>query len=114
VSDPKHWLYRPENWPRLWQWGGVLLLLSVSAEFFVDTHAKFAFANWFAFSAVFGFISCLAMVLFAKWLGGGVKRPEDYYGSAQDDATVAPNRVASNGDINPEPDQGGTPKRHRS
>jgi len=33
MSDPRHWLYRPDNWPKLWKWGGALLFLSVVAEF---------------------------------------------------------------------------------
>ncbi len=80
----RHWLYRPHNWPRLWKWGGVILLFTVIAELFVDMKPKFGFADWFAFYAVFGFVSCLVMVVFAKWLGNWVKRPEDYYdGSGQ-------------------------------
>jgi len=79
VNDSKHWLYRPQNWPRLWKWGGVVLAITVGAEFFVDVHSGFGFANWFAFNAIFGFLSCLLMVLVAKWLGTRVKRGEDYY-----------------------------------
>ena len=31
------------------------------------------------FNAVYGFLSCVAMVLFARVLGWLVKRPDDYY-----------------------------------
>ncbi len=85
----RHWLYRPHNWPRLWQWGGVILLLTVIAEFFVDVKPSFGFADWFAFYAVFGFASCLLMVVFAKWLGNWVKRPEDYYDDSQSNEGTA-------------------------
>ena len=41
--------------------------------------------GWFAFGAVYGFLSCLAMVLVAKGLGYLLKRPHDYYREADDD-----------------------------
>jgi len=85
MNDDRHWLYRPQNLPRLWKWGAALLALSVVAEFFVNLHSSFGFAGWFAFYALFGFFSCLVMVVFAKWLGGWVKRPEDYYAGGPDD-----------------------------
>lgn len=74
-----HWLYRPQNRSRLW-WGfAVVLILPVLAQIFVHLHAYFSIDGWFGFSAVFGFISCVVMVLFAKLLGWILKRPEDYY-----------------------------------
>ena len=36
--------------------------------------------------AVYGFLSCLLMVLFAKALGAVLKRPRDYYPEQSDDA----------------------------
>ena len=42
--------------------------------------------GWFGFGAVFGFLSCLLMVLFAKALGVFLKRPRDYYPEYRDDA----------------------------
>ncbi len=41
--------------------------------------------GWFAFGAIYGFLSCLAMVLFAKVLGWWLKRPENYYRDRFDD-----------------------------
>ena len=38
------------------------------------------------FGAVFGFLSCVLMVLFAKALGVLLKRPNDYYREQEDDA----------------------------
>jgi len=84
MTDPatgarRHWLYRPESIPKLWTWGGALLAFTVAVEVFTDLHPHFGFAAWFAFNAVYGFGACMAMVLFAKWLGKFVKRPDDYY-----------------------------------
>jgi len=35
--------------------------------------------GWFGFHAVYGLLACVAMVLFAKFLGIYLKRGEDYY-----------------------------------
>ena len=75
----RHWLYRPETLPKLWTWGLGILALTVAAEVFTDLHPHFGYADWFSFNAAYGFVSCAAMVLFAKWLGGFVKRPDTYY-----------------------------------
>ena len=45
---------------------------------------KFGVDGWLAFGAVFGFLSCLAMVLFAKGLGWFLKRDENYYRERDD------------------------------
>ena len=41
--------------------------------------------GWFAFGALYGFLACFLMVVFAKVLGRFVKRAEDYYGVDEDD-----------------------------
>jgi hypothetical protein len=52
----------------------------VLAGLFVHRQEELAFAAWFAFYAVFGFVACVALVLAAKEiLRRLVKRPEDYY-----------------------------------
>lgn len=75
----KHWLYRGETRRKLWLAGIVILVLTVIAELFIKLHPYFAIAGIFAFHAVFGFISCVVMVLFARFLGVLIKRREDYY-----------------------------------
>ena len=73
------WLYRPANRSRLW-WGfSTVLALTVLAQLAIDVHAHFGFDGWWGFNAGSGFISCAAMVIFAKGLGMLLKRPEDYY-----------------------------------
>jgi len=75
----RHWLYRPENIGKLWRWGAGLLALSVAAQLLWPIHGHFGIDELFGFFAVFGFLSCVAMVLFAKVLGMWVKRDERYY-----------------------------------
>lgn len=76
----KHSLYKKESIRKLWYLGISILGLTVIAEFFIHLHAHFENTAWFSFYAVFGFFSCVALVLFAKLLGFLLKRKEDYYG----------------------------------
>lgn len=80
-SQPErdHWLARPENIRLLWRGFWVVLGLTVAAQFFIPVKGHFGIDGWFGFGAVFGFFSCLAMVLVAKALGYSLKREEDYY-----------------------------------
>lgn len=82
MSDKaKHWLYREENRRKLRTAGVVVVILSVIAELLITLHPYFAIADFFAFHAVFGFISCVLLVLFARLLGTLIKRRDDYYDS---------------------------------
>lgn len=80
-DDPEQraWLYRPSSIRKLWIGLWLVLALTVVAQFGVHVHDHFVVDGWFGFSAVYGFLSCVAMVLFAKLLGDALKRPEDYY-----------------------------------
>lgn len=78
-DSEKHWLYRRTTPGKLWKAGIAVLSLTVIAELFIKLHPHFAIAEFFAFHAVFGFVSCLVMVLFARLLGYLVKRRDDYY-----------------------------------
>jgi len=75
----QHWLTRPETVRRLWTWGSVALAITVLAQIPVHLHAYFGVDGWFGFNATFGFLTCVAMVLFAKALGMLFKRKDSYY-----------------------------------
>jgi hypothetical protein len=78
-NQQDHWLVRPTTIRRLW-WGGcTVLALTVLAQFFIPVKGYFGIDNWPAFGAVFGFVSCVAMVVAAKLLGFVLKRDQDYY-----------------------------------
>jgi len=84
-DDNSHWLTRPTTIRKLW-WGfSIVLALTVAAQFFVYVKGYFGPDGWFGFGAVFGFLSCLAMVLVAKGLGFFLKRDEGYYAAGDDD-----------------------------
>ncbi len=82
-----HWLARPATIKLLWRVFAVVLAVSVLAQGVISVKGYFGADGWYAFGAVFGFLSCVAMVLVAKGLGFVLKRGEDYYGKG-DDADV--------------------------
>ncbi|MEM7052953.1 MAG: hypothetical protein AAF446_00250 [Pseudomonadota bacterium] len=73
------WLERPSTIRRLWWVFGLILASTVAAQLFVHVHAYFGLAEVFGFNAAYGFLTCVAMVVFAKVLGWVLKRPVDYY-----------------------------------
>lgn len=74
-----HWLARPETIRKLWVGFVVVLVLSVLADAFVSHDAHFVVDGTFGFAAWFGFVACIALILFAKGIGFFLKRPDDYY-----------------------------------
>ena len=82
-----HWLARPSTIKLLWCVFAAVLAVTVLAQVVIGVKSYFGVDGWFAFGAVFGFLSCVAMVLVAKGLGFVLKRGEDYYGE-EDDADV--------------------------
>lgn len=81
--DTSLWSLREgERLPKLfWAILGGLLSLTLIFNLIVHIHGYFGFDGVIGFYAVFGFISCLAMVVVAKILGFFLKKPEDYYGA---------------------------------
>ena len=84
-DNNSHWLTRPATIRKLWWVFSLVLALTVAAQFFVYVKGYFGPDGWFAFGAVFGFLSCQIMVLVAKALGLILKRGEDYYDAGDDD-----------------------------
>lgn len=72
-------LGRPGAVRVLWIVFIAVLALTVAAELLVHLHPRFRLERWFAFHAAWGFLSCVAMVLFANLLGVFLRRPDDYY-----------------------------------
>ena len=80
-----HWLARPTTIKLLWRIFAAVLALTVLAQAAIGIKGYFDADGWFAFGAVFGFLSCLAMVLVAKGLGYVLKRDENYYAEGESD-----------------------------
>ena len=79
IDNSDHWLVRPKSIRLLWQIFAVVLALTVLAQLTIKIKGYFVVDSWFGFGAAFGFLSCVAMVLFAKLLGVFLKRSDDYY-----------------------------------
>ena len=85
-SDTGHFLTQPRTIRRLW-WGfSIVLALTVAAQLVIYVKGYFIVDGWFGFGALYGFFSCLLMVLFAKLIGFVLKRPRSYYAEHRDDA----------------------------
>ena len=84
-QQPDHWLARPATIKLLWRVFIAVLAVLVLAQVFIYIKGYFGVDGWFGFGVVFGFLSCLAMVLVAKGLGLFLKRPEDYYDDEEHD-----------------------------
>lgn len=52
---------------------------TVLADFFYHKHVDYGFQDWIGFDAVYGFVSCVLLVLVAKQLRKVLMRDEDYY-----------------------------------
>ena len=75
----QNWFYKESSIKKLWRGTIVVLALTVIAEFFIKLHPHFEIESYFGFHAVYGFLACVVMVLFAKGLGFFIKRKDDYY-----------------------------------
>ena len=76
-----HWLVRPTTIRYLWVLFIAVLAATVLADLFVEHHGVFNVDGTFGFSAWYGFLSCVVLVVFAKGLGTLLKRRDDYYES---------------------------------
>jgi sterol desaturase/sphingolipid hydroxylase (fatty acid hydroxylase superfamily) len=82
-DDP--WLVRPASIRLMWRVFWAILALTVLAQLLIKVKGYFGVDGWIGFGAVFGFLSCLAMVLVAKFLGIFLKRRDDYYRAEDQD-----------------------------
>ena len=85
AAEP-NWLSRPGSIRVLWIVFIVVLAATAAAELLVHLHPRFRLERWFGFHAAWGFLSCVAMVLFANLLGVFLRRPDDYYARLQQQA----------------------------
>jgi hypothetical protein len=84
TSKASHWLDEPHNVKRLWRGFLAVLALTVLAELLVSLHPQFGIESVFGFHAGFGFLACAAMIIVARALALLLKRPDTYYGRADD------------------------------
>ena len=75
----KNWFYRKKTIKKLIVFSLIILGLLIFIEFFIILHPHFDVERIFGFHAIFGFLSCVALIIFAKLLGFLIKRKDDYY-----------------------------------
>ncbi len=69
----------PQNVQRLLYGFYACLVLLLILDLFLHRHTYFSFEKAFGFFAVFGFISCILLLLVVKAMRFFLKRNEDYY-----------------------------------
>lgn len=75
-----HWLVRPKTIKGLWVGGIALLALVTWLGTTVHPHTKFGIEGSLTFYSWYGFITCVGMVVFAKFiLGLMLTRKDTYY-----------------------------------
>ncbi|PLX81005.1 MAG: hypothetical protein C0616_05955 [Desulfuromonas sp.] len=74
------WFDHPQNIKRLKIGFYLVLVLLVLPDLFMHKHTLFSSVEaWPGFYAVFGFVSCVVIILVSKLVGFGLKQKEDYY-----------------------------------
>jgi hypothetical protein len=63
----------------MWKIFIAVLAATVAAQLFIESHPHFAVERLFAWSALYGFLACAALILVARALGLLLKRRDDYY-----------------------------------
>ena len=78
-NDQQNWLDRPRSVDKIIRAVAVICLVVVAADFFYEKHGHYSWEEWPGFYALFGFISCVVLVIAAKGLRKILMRDEDYY-----------------------------------
>lgn len=74
-----HWLVRKGTIRALWVIGLGFLAVLVYGDTYLTPHPHFAIDGTFGFHAWYGLVTCIAMVLVAKFLGRFISRKDTYY-----------------------------------
>jgi hypothetical protein len=76
-----HYIGNPENRKRLWLFFYISLGLALGADLFVShEEGHFFWERIIGFGAVYGFVSCVLIIVVSKAVGHmGLMKPEDYY-----------------------------------
>ena len=78
-DEESGWFDDPNNVNKVVRSLIVLCVASVLADFFYDKHTHYGFQDIIGFDAIYGFVSCVLLVLAAKQLRKLLMRDEDYY-----------------------------------
>lgn len=79
ADEKQRWLDQPKNVDKIVYGLYVVCALLVLCDLFYEKHTYYSYEHWFGFHGVYGFVSCVALVLAAKGLRLILRRREDYY-----------------------------------
>lgn len=79
MEEKKGWFDKKSNLILFLRLFYASLVVLVVLDLFIEKHTVFGFDGAPSFSAVYGFISCVLLVLLAKVLRIFIMRDEDYY-----------------------------------
>ena len=77
--EPRRWLDRPGSVNKLIRALAVVCVVIFVADFFYQKQTHYSWEEAPGFYALFGFVSCVLLVIVAKWLRRILMRDEDYY-----------------------------------
>ncbi|WP_028316657.1 hypothetical protein [Desulfatibacillum aliphaticivorans] len=81
MADKTGWFDKPGNFKKFLRGFFAILIVLLIADLFVPKHPHFPWEYAPNFSAAYGFISCVLLVVVARGLRRIVMRKEDYYDS---------------------------------
>jgi hypothetical protein len=84
AAERKHLFDRLGNVQRLLYVLYACCALLFAVEFLYHRHSQHAGDSWPGFYAVYGFVSCVLLVLVAKLLRRMLRRPADYYDEGEE------------------------------
>lgn len=80
-AEKQRWLDHPRNVNKIF-WGLVVMVicaLTVLADLLYHKHVHYGIESIMGYHGLYGFVSCVVLVLAAKVLRRVIKRDEDYY-----------------------------------
>ena len=78
-QEKERWLDRRGNVDKIVRTIYAVCALLFLSDLAYHKHPHFAVESWFGFYGIYGFVSCVLLVLAAKELRRIIKRDEDYY-----------------------------------
>jgi len=79
VNKKKYIFDDPKNIKRLLTFLYACCALLFILDFVIHRHVFHYWENLWAFYPIYGFVSCIVLVLIATWMRTFLMRPEDYY-----------------------------------
>ena len=79
ADEKRRWLDNPKNVDKIVYGVYAISAFLLVIDPFIHKHGPFAIEHWWGFYGIYGFISCVFLVLAAKELRNLIMRREDYY-----------------------------------